>query len=326
MSCSLLEKLAPETRTLIYEYVLTFDAPLKHAYNMRPFLEKSGKSTESNESKTEEVLSEEPSAASNYFNRVNTSILTTSKLVYNEAIPVFYKQNTITIDAAVCRPENITELRATDLSLATQVTLDSVPRVNPQDGRTDGLGQEARFAKYSFSKIFPKLKTAVVHIYTDAHATPVSTLFAITASLRSSRGYATVRFNGVGSVVALPICPRNQPQFALVIQCRRTVDRWAKGKVDLRLGDKMGMSMRAVYETWRRTGNVPGTIDPVTHRLFNAKKNSLVPVGYPPIVAGSYEFWTIADESLRQMQLQWQHRERIMRLATSGLLPPSYRG
>jgi len=329
MSCSLLEKLAPETRTLIYEYVLTFNAPLKHAHNMRPFLEKSGQSIESikaTESKTEAASSEEPSAASHYSNRVNTSILVTSKLIYNEAIPVFYKQNTITVDAAVCRPENITTLRATDLSLATKVALVSAMRIDPKDGKVDRLGQAARFAKVSFSKIFPKLKTAVVHIYTDAHPTPVSALFAITASLRSWRGYAAVRFNGVGSVVAFPICPPGQAKFVLVIQCRRTIDRWAKGKVDLRLGGTIGMSTRAVYEMWRRKGNPPGTADPVAHMFFNRKKDSILPVGYPSIVADSYEFWTIVDESLHEMQLQWQQRERIMQLAASGLRPPSYRG
>ena len=40
MSCPLLEKLAPETRSIIYEYVLSFETPVKHATNLQPFLQK----------------------------------------------------------------------------------------------------------------------------------------------------------------------------------------------------------------------------------------------------------------------------------------------
>jgi hypothetical protein len=40
MSCPLLEKLAPETRAIIYEYVLSFETLVKHATNLKPFLEK----------------------------------------------------------------------------------------------------------------------------------------------------------------------------------------------------------------------------------------------------------------------------------------------
>jgi len=40
MSCPLLNKLAPETRVLIYEYVLSFGMPVKHATNLKPFLHK----------------------------------------------------------------------------------------------------------------------------------------------------------------------------------------------------------------------------------------------------------------------------------------------
>lgn len=37
---SLLDKLAPEIRNVIYEYVLSFDTPLKHVTRMKPFVKK----------------------------------------------------------------------------------------------------------------------------------------------------------------------------------------------------------------------------------------------------------------------------------------------
>jgi hypothetical protein len=40
MSCPLLDKLAPETPILIYEYVSSFGTPVKHATNLQPFLQK----------------------------------------------------------------------------------------------------------------------------------------------------------------------------------------------------------------------------------------------------------------------------------------------
>jgi len=41
MACPLLEKLPPELRTKIYEYVLYFDnAPLRHTKQLQPFVKK----------------------------------------------------------------------------------------------------------------------------------------------------------------------------------------------------------------------------------------------------------------------------------------------
>jgi hypothetical protein len=143
MSCTLLEKLAAETRLRIYEYVLTFDTPVKHANKMRPFVEKltgargvSGpkqmQSTILKELtkagskfgvKAKAVQGSEPSDVDGSLQRIDTSILTTCKLVYNEAISVFYTSNTIHFEAQLCRRKDITHSRATDLSLATQMVI-----------------------------------------------------------------------------------------------------------------------------------------------------------------------------------------------------------
>lgn len=108
MSYPLLDQLTPETRALIdLSYVLTFNTSLKHVHKTRPFVEKSTKSTESG---TEVVSSEDPHAAKkNTLPTASThpSISTTSKFIYQEAIAVFSKLNTINIAVSMCRLENV---------------------------------------------------------------------------------------------------------------------------------------------------------------------------------------------------------------------------
>ena len=316
MSCPLLDRLAPETRNLIYEYVLTFDAPLKHVHKMRPFVEKSARNTksidsiESNGSKAETISSEEPSAASKSSNRVDTSILSTSKLIYREAIAVFYKHNTIHIEASMCRRENAIPLYTTDLSLANHVTVESTLKAESEDGTLDGLGEIARFASAGFPLIFPKLKTVTVYVNTDAHPLPVSALFALTDKLSSTSGFAGVKFNGVGSSVAYTVLPPGNPKFNLIMQCKATVARWANGQAIANYaGDVMNMSLRVVHD-YCKANNPPNTVDPVTRNLFNRSHDAIVPIGYPVIEPNSYEFWTVADEGLRHMQLEFQRQQQ----------------
>ena len=303
MSCALLDKLAPETRTLIYEYALAFDTPLKHVHKMRPFTEKLTKSTQSTKSKTETVTSEEPYAANEFYHRVNTSILTTSKLIYTEAIPVFYKHNIINIDASLCK--NVSTLHTTDLSLATQVTVESVLEIDPKDGSMDGLGEISRYAIGPFWLIFPKLKTVTVYVNTDAHPTPVSALFAIIARLKSAPGFSGVKFDGVGSAVASSICPSKNTKFCAVVQCRTTVARWANEKVISDDDDDvMAMSMRVIHDHCK-ANSPPGTVASIARSFFNRTHDIFVPIDYPTIEPNSYEFWTVADECLRHMQLDF---------------------
>lgn len=314
MSCDLLEKLAPETRTLIYKYVLTFNTPLKHVHKMRPFVEKSGQNTESAESnkcKTETSSSEEPPTANDSFNRVNASLLTTCKLVYKEAIAVFYKLNTIAFDTAICKLRNLLALHTSDLSLATQVTVESVMKIDPANGRTDGLGEVATFSAEGFWLVFPKLKAVTVYVYTDAHPLAVSALFAITAKVSSTPGFEGVKFDGVGSAIAYPnwpTLPTQHTKFTLVVQCRKTVDRWANARVAFNADDLTSISMRLVHDNWKED-NAPGSIDPIAHDFFTRTHDLIVPVDYPVIEHDSYEYWTVADEGLRQMQLAFQRQQ-----------------
>jgi hypothetical protein len=104
---------------MIYEYVLSFDTPLKHVTHMQPFVKKlTGVEPKSGSGSTE---TETETATDSQ--RVNTSILATSKLIYVEAVAVFYKHNTIHFDAQMCTFESLVSPRATDLSLAKQIVI-----------------------------------------------------------------------------------------------------------------------------------------------------------------------------------------------------------
>lgn len=83
MSCHYLDKPAPEPRALVYEYVLSFGISLKHATKMQPFIKKlTGIETATEYHKKDSLRP------------VNTSILRVSMLIYLEAVPVSYKNNT----------------------------------------------------------------------------------------------------------------------------------------------------------------------------------------------------------------------------------------
>lgn len=142
---------------------------------------------------------------------------------------------------------------------------------------------------------------------------PVLALFAIAAKLRSLPGFAEVKFDGVGSVVAYPICPPDQAKFNLVIQCKTTVDHWAKDQVISDPGDLMTLSMRALRDLCN-ANNPSRTADILAQGLFKSWHHLIVPIDHPIIQLNSFEFWTVADEGLRQMQLDIQ-REQLVRSA-----------
>jgi hypothetical protein len=99
MACPLLEKLAPETRNLIYEYVLTFDTPLKHARKLQPFI---NQLYHRDDSETETASGATSSHTWDSLQRVDTALLGTCRLIFKEAIVAFYENNTIYLDTEDC--------------------------------------------------------------------------------------------------------------------------------------------------------------------------------------------------------------------------------
>jgi hypothetical protein len=293
MSCPLLQKLAPETRGLIYEYVLTFDIPLKHVKNMRPFLEKSDQSTES---RAERASSEETTHENDPSTRIDVSILTTNKLIYTEAIAVLYESNIINVNPKICKPESVSTLRATDLALATHVATKIGVGPDPTTGRPTGLQEVVNIATKVLPAIFPKLTSTSVYLYTDAYSKPVTALFMFITATRGSTLFETVEFESVGSVLA---SSTEKPGLKFVGQCKATMERWEKDQAPANTG-LLSLTTKSLQRA--SEGLPPGTVLPLAQKMFNDMQATVVPPGYAAIETGSLEFWTVIDEILRESQ------------------------
>jgi len=231
MACPLLEKLAPETRNLIYEYVLTFDTPLKHIRKLQPFI---NKLYQRSDSETETASGATSSHTGDSLQSVDTALLGTCRLIFKEAI-VFYENNTIYLDAEDCDVAKIVSPRATDLSLATQVTMKITG---------SACHNGIQFVLKGFPAIFPKLRTAKIYIYTDSSDRPVETLFALADYLRGSSTYGNVVFDGVGSFTARSV---DQPCINMMVQCKTTWERWAKEEHGLSWPSPSDVFTKSIY-------------------------------------------------------------------------------
>lgn len=295
MACPLLEKLAPETRNLIYKYVLTFDAPLKHAQKLQPFI---NKLYQRSDSETGNTSSAGSSDMADSFQCVDTALLSTSRLIFNEAIAAFYENNVIYLDADHCEAASIVSPRATDLSLATQVMM----KITGWDDDTKSLSgfcNGINFALEGLPAVFPKLRTATLYISTDSCETPVAGLFAFADYLRRSPYHEDVVFEGVGSVTARSV---NQPRINYLVQCKKTVERWTNEEPEFSWQSPFHMSARSMYPY-----SQDGHVHPAAIRSFNAARRSYLPGSYPEVAEDSFEFWTIVDEEWRQKQIVMQH-------------------
>lgn len=285
MSCPL-DKLAPETRTMIYEYVLSFDMPLKHATKMQPFVKKLTGS---------EVKSAPPHSTDSGIEtitepqRVNTSILTASKLIYVEAIAVFYKRNTIHVDAELCARENIVSPRATDLSLATHVVVKMDGASDPEADAS--FGKAVFLSLTTIPAIFPQVRTCSVDISVDTDLYPSVLLVSLGSYLRDLNLFSKVYFSGVGSMHAVL---EKLPCLELVLQSRWTIGRWANpdpipaGAVTLE-----DVSTTSLYQASRADSqNIYAQYAKDAFDFFNTNPE---PILLENVEQDGYEFWTVVD-------------------------------
>lgn len=245
-SCPLLDKLAPKTRVLIYEYVLSSETPVKHVKKMQPFLRKltGGKSTsgaESTDSEDEyewedvdlQISRAKPGPSTDAtskpepFRPVNTAILTASKLIYTEAIAVFYKRNTISVDPHFCDLAALESPQATDLSLATHVITKIDLRhghENPRVGEkmSPAMREAINIAVVGFPAIFPKLLFSKAYLYVDA-------IHILKIALPNCD---TAFFNDAGNLTA---SWSTHPQLEFFVQNPATMERWAAPPSDVPL-------------------------------------------------------------------------------------------
>lgn len=276
MSCPLLEKLAPETRNLIYEYVLTFDTALKHAKNMQPFLQKLCKRTNS---EAESTTSADPREANGSLQPVNISILLASKLIYTEAITIFYENNTVYFDASNCKYEDLVAPRATDLSLAKQVVVETnlgLNHINDEDYFTkfkEVLGLVGK----GFQRMFPNLRACTVYIDTDATTEPAAMLFRMATGMRRAARFETVKFESLGLVTG------SLKHLKFIVRYKAAMDRWAI-KCDptfLSISDLETLTARSLYQLTLRLENAE---EPRLDELFFTRfEEDVVPAFYPDV-------------------------------------------
>jgi hypothetical protein len=363
MSCPLLDKLAPETRAIIYEYVLSFETPVKHATNLKPFLEKltggktdlkistkhainsraflekftRGKSDPElesaeaeyegaeaedegaeagNESDWESVEGEddsdfdtteaEPESSPSTeatgepepLRLVNTSILTVNKLIYTEAIAVFYKTNTISVDAQFLVYEALESPQTTDLSLATQIVTKTDLTQMAQNSKEGEFGpvefNAIRVTMVAIPAIFPNLRSSKSFMYVD-----MKFLFHLAAMMRTMPIFSETCFDGVGSVTA---CSSRHRNTIFVVQCKETMESWAAptDNVPPNTLNPLLVTAGSLYRASR--GNPQGIHAQYARNLFSAASPASVPQEYGPVDYDSYEFWTVIDQALSSYQ------------------------
>jgi hypothetical protein len=301
MACPLLGKLAPETRNLIYEYVLTFDTPLKHAQKMKPFI---NKLYQRSDSEAETASDVGPSRMEDSRQRVDTALLSASRLIFKEAIVVFYENNTIYLDADDCDVASIKSPQATDLSLATQVSM-KLSIYDKNDKSLSGYHNGMDFVQEGFPTVFPKLRTATIVISTDNLSKPVQVLFGLAADLHDSSAYSDAVFEGAGLVSAHSM---RKPHLKIVVQCKAIVERWAAWASEGR--DLIWSPYSSPFDLYARSAYPPsqdGRVNPSAIKIFSRTCGLFLPDDYPEVAEDSFEFWTIVDEVWRNTEDSMQH-------------------
>jgi hypothetical protein len=288
MACPLLKKLASETRNLIWEYVLTFDTPLKHAQKMKPFI---NKLYQSSDPETGTKSGAESNHVEDSLQCLDTALLCTSRLIFKEAIATFYENNTIRFDADHCEAASIVSPRATDLSLARKVMM-KITGWHDDTKSLSAFQNGINLSQEGFPAIFPKLRNAALYIYTDGCKEPVRSLFALADYLHSSPHHDDVVFRGVGLVTARNF---NQPHINTMVQCRNTVERWAEA------GLGFEKSARSEYPY-----SQDGQVHPEAIRSFNVAHRRYLPDSYPEVAEGSFEFWTVIGDVWRRRHVTLQ--------------------
>ena len=309
MSCPLLNKLAPETITLIYEHVLSFEMPVKHATNMQPFLRKltgvegvedeDNSDLQSTRAEPESSLSANARGNEKSLQHVNTSILTTSKLIYTEAIAVLYERNIISIHAGFCDYKALKSPLATDLSLATQI-VSKIDMLDDQDAAKTAesigpfLSNALLVATMGLPAIFPNSHSSNVYVYVSSRI-----IFDIAAMLRSLPGCRTLSFDGVGSMVA---SIHHYPYLNFIVQCEAIMERWATKTEDHSTRPLHPIQFTAIQFTanslYRASRADPvGIFAIYARKLFLASRThvSILPANYGAIEQDNHEFWTLID-------------------------------
>lgn len=209
MAIAFFDNLPPELRNKIYEYALDFeDTPLRHATQLQPFMRK----LTGFDYDLPFALSDQPSRGTSLAwttcdlplpeRMISTGIRSTSKLIYSEAIKVFYEQNVIIVDIDLLKLPKITSPAASDLSLATRIIISS-----------NEASHAAKWLPYEKIKvssllprarsIFPPVRNLVLNV--EGTRFPANNLFDMAEDCHRLRRYGKLQraeFEGIGCFVA----------------------------------------------------------------------------------------------------------------------------
>jgi hypothetical protein len=238
---------------------------------------------------------------------VNTFILTTSKLVYTEAIGVFDKTNIINADALLCNYGIVNLPQVMDLSLATRIvanlgtTHDSDPM---KIDKTFGpVMKRAIFtAMAGLPAIFPQLRSSTVCINVNARH-----LFCVARLIRAWSGCSIVSFDGVGS---LATSWSSLPNLKFTVHCRASMQRWADqtGDITSTFFTPVDVSANVLYRALQA--------DPQCSRarfvrsFFDCIHATVLPEDNGAIDEDSHEFWTVIDVCLTAFQRTYAEHTR----------------
>lgn len=315
MSCPFTDKLPAEIRAQIYQYVLTFDAPLRHVTEMRPFAERA--LARGNLTRPEKILKMKLYArrvlnaagsklslqAGSAVEAVHTDLLVVNKSIYREAIAVFYQVNTIMLARRFLKIKNILRARPTDLSLAGSV----LTRIETmQDPLTQSKKRTSKpdfcVALKGIQETFPWLRCGTVYVWTDSTSRPMLLLYVLKMLFDRSRNFEDCRFDGVGSVVA----SLSDSPIKIKAQYKAAIDHWNSCANDLlpqAFFTATTLSANALSRFLMKHQErelAVRTLEGIHSRL-----RQRLPQEYPEVPPLSFELWTFLECAL--------HRELLRR-------------
>lgn len=236
MACALLDKLPAELRKQIYEYLLDFDnVPLRHATQLQPFVNKIAYGERKLPFKFLDLRVKDPTSGGTacdlpFFDKglIDTGILSENRLIYTEAIKTFYDLNVFSVDIGLFKLRSLRprDVSFSDLSLAKSLVVTFKRSYEQNDDMSRGYNTIdcCRFFE-SVRALFPKLEALLIK--TDGTSRPSTSLFDISQDLETIDEVTTVKFDGVGSIIAEYNAERlvlNPGHFTIRVQYKALVE------------------------------------------------------------------------------------------------------
>lgn len=238
----------------------------------------------------------QPSESSH--DRVSTAILLANKLVYSEAILVFYDKKTIYFEPQLCWAKDLSPLRMSDLSLAKHVVakVEMLPFANETliDDVDANSGLALATASMCIPEIFPQLRDGVVYLYTHPTDDAFASLLPMRRHLRQSSEVEDCDFDGVGSLMAT-VC--GYPDLKTRVQCRSVMQHWEECAADpvpksSNLEGRMSANVLRRFEKANPKHPYPAL---VRHSIQGLMNHQDLAKYFDLVDSDGHEFWTSVE-------------------------------